>query len=266
MTTRKNFKAGFRKYTRREHEALWDIPKREILEDLIRRNGVQRRRFKPIELPDEKVRKVRIISRTSAHGGTWYYLRIQGFPPFTTKIRVDISSAKDQQEADPDNWWRISKHAELLRVELQSAESFISMHEEAASPSVPPPPKSILYFRHALSMWGYDGAAFARDMIENETGFWQFVRLCERYFTPTPEAEKLYNEAVSFDEIDGVPLEKWDKEAERFAQGYIHWQPGDPIDLDAEDGPASVTYALSRRFMARYPEAVQSIRTRSSES
>jgi hypothetical protein len=272
---------SFKKYSPTEHSKLWNCSKQEIIEDIARRNGVQKRKLKQEEYKPIKDPKVRVILRMVASNGSksyWYYLKVEGHKPFTTKIPVDIRPIPSaaQIKRNPETWWVESKHRTLLEVEILSLRAFLSVTRTGAimrKISKVREDSPVFYFLEALKSWGFDDDLIEKIELE-EIGTYRLEQLCSKHFTLTPELHDRYWDSTfsrikekNDDRVESNVSASRKEKADNTLAKALDWTPDKPLDwLRHKDkivmGDA---YTLSGRFQFRYPKFAQRFKKLTSE-
>jgi hypothetical protein len=269
-TTERKAPPDFRKYSPSEFNALWNLSKRKILKDIHTRNGVQRRKTKA-ESFRSKNRDVKIVPRVSSRGGNWFYLKITGHTPFSTREIMDIKvPSKERIKSDPDGWWKKSTKADFLELEIESARRYLSFVPIIKGLSMLNEQfflRPVFYFIAALEDWGFD-----REMItafeHEEIGAERLRIVCDRFFKPSEElrrrksqkfAAELAPPALS-EEENQKRLDTYKEWAERNRK-CVKWQPGQPMDWRSHPDRyvGHDMDALNARFRARYPDFVKRV-------
>ena len=277
-------RVNFDKYSPSEYAALWNLSKREVIEDIANRNGVERRKIsdpKPFQYKEPTVRVLARKVKSGESSSSWFYLRIEGYTPFTTKIRMDIEGSEGSKQGKEDQaWWKKSKYAQLLEVEVRSAKAFVIQTQMGVQmgktfPAISNSP--VQFLLAALEDWGFHDSINALEF--DEIGPDRLFHFCKTYFRPTEELRARFHSRL-WKKAKDTPVivsdEQLAKDAKRNAkdkareQNCVEWAPGKPIDWNPETGtgwrlnPETLVmgdlHVLADRFELRYPRVAASIK------
>lgn len=123
---------SFKRFTINEFRQLQELSKAQIIAEIRKRGGVRRPRpsGKRVETSSLEIPTCRIVIRHDK-----FYMHIENMRIFTLKKLVDIRPIPTplQIKSSPETWWHSSKHADFLRLELESSKCYLTSAHLGAS-------------------------------------------------------------------------------------------------------------------------------------